>query len=452
MKTGHDLMGLIKFLAQDNWREHLEEVRGEHLGPALDAFGLEFEDIDTVLDGQWAMTLWGCAFEDFLTRSVAPDESNLVDVYLKRRGWNEGVQAKVYMKALRNSIMSLYEVSEIVPGKCLLARDLLRGGEPLLVSEGSATKTLKSWDKIAARIVPMKGKNILAGGILPFSLDAETMLRDNILDGQGKRAVRQKPPVDDDILRRAAPLFSNAWLFDVLPKAMGRAQPVLQNSDGENVILHTIRFQIASGASQKTVAGHLDTMVALQRENPSFWNWLGAAKPEKRAASTATDAVAWNVTMEDGRTVLGNVEIKGRFLILSVNSASRATRGIAMLQQSLGDLVRAPLTEIQTVEQVRASKQGQKSPEPDIPPEIATRIVHELLDRQYHEVLDEPVGMIGDISPRSAVRTARGREKVAEWLKYLENQTASHRDPADPMATYDFGWMWRELKIENLRR
>jgi hypothetical protein len=156
--------------------------------------------------------------------------------------------------------------------------------------------------------------------------------------------------------------------------------------------------------------------------------------------------------MEDGRTVLGNVEIKGRFLILSVNSASRAARGIAMLQQSLGDLVRAPLTEIETVEQVRASKQGQKSPEPDIPPEIATRIVHELLDRQYHEVLDEPVGMIGDISPRSAVRTARGREKVAEWLKYLENQTASHRDPADPMATYDFGWMWRELKIENLRR
>lgn len=32
------------------------------------------------------MTLWGCAFEDFLTRIVEPDDVNLVDEYLKRRG------------------------------------------------------------------------------------------------------------------------------------------------------------------------------------------------------------------------------------------------------------------------------------------------------------------------------------------------------------------------------
>lgn len=59
---------------------------------------------------------------------------------------------------------------------------------------------------------------------------------------------------------------------------------------------------------------------------------------------------------------------------------------------------------------------------------------------------------MGDISPRSAVGTQKGREKVAEWLKYLEFQSASSQNPQDPMATYDFGWMWRELNIENLRR
>ena len=72
------------------------------------------------------MTLWGCAFEDFLTRDLEPDGRNLVEDYLKRRGWKETAQTKAYMKELRTSVMSLYEVSEIVPGQSLRARDLIR--------------------------------------------------------------------------------------------------------------------------------------------------------------------------------------------------------------------------------------------------------------------------------------------------------------------------------------
>jgi hypothetical protein len=44
-----------------------------------------------------------------------------------------------------------------------------------------------------------------------------------------------------------------------------------------------------------------------------------------------------------------------------------------------------------------------------------------------------------------------GGLKVAEWLKYLEMGSASIK-PDDPMATYDFAWMWKELKVEDLRR
>ena len=75
-----------------------------------------------------------------------------------------------------------------------------------------------------------------------------------------------------------------------------------------------------------------------------------------------------------------------------------------------------------------------------------------MLDKQYRATLDEKVGMLGDISPRAAIRTEKGREKVAEWLKHLENMSASHQDPEDPMATYDFGWIWHELNIEHMRR
>ena len=60
--------------------------------------------------------------------------------------------------------------------------------------------------------------------------------------------------------------------------------------------------------------------------------------------------------------------------------------------------------------------------------------------------------MLGDVSPRAAARTARGRKDLVVWLKHLENRSRHTRDRNDPMATYDFTWMWRELNVEHLRK
>ncbi len=78
-------------------------------------------------------------------------------------------------------------------------------------------------------------------------------------------------------------------------------------------------------------------------------------------------------------------------------------------------------------------------------------IVHALLDKHYRALLDEPIGMLGDVSPRAASRSAKGREKIADWLKHLENRSRHAGNRNDPVATYDFTWVWRELKVEHLR-
>ncbi len=109
------------------------------------------------------------------------------------------------------------------------------------------------------------------------------------------------------------------------------------------------------------------------------------------------------------------------------------------------------MTEIQTIDQVRESS-ADAPPIEEIPLEVATGLVHAMLDKQYRAVLDEPVPMLGDRSPRQAARTPAGREKLVTWLKFLENRSGNQTDPTDPMATYDFGWLWRELGVENLRR
>jgi hypothetical protein len=40
---------------------------------------------------------------------------------------------------------------------------------------------------------------------------------------------------------------------------------------------------------------------------------------------------------------------------------------------------------------------------------------------------------------------------MADWLKYIENG-AANSGVADPMASYDFTWMWEELGLIELRR
>ncbi len=254
--TGHDLSGIFKWCAREDWRPRVDAVMAEHLEPALKAFGLAFEEIDRALGGTWALTLWGCAFEDFLTRRFGLDNENPVEAYLRRRGWKERVTARTYMTALQSSVMSLYEASDIIPGQSFRARDLVRGGEPVLVSERSATRTLKTWDRIAARIVEHKGKMILAGGLLSFTLEASeglfSRLRDDASDvgtkrhgGASKAGALNGWRGSEEDLRRAAPLFTAAWLFDVLPRTLRTDPPKLFNSDGDEILFHRVNFPLA---------------------------------------------------------------------------------------------------------------------------------------------------------------------------------------------------------------
>ena len=119
-----------------------------------------------------------------------------------------------------------------------------------------------------------------------------------------------------------------------------------------------------------------------------------------------------------------------------------------MLQGLLAELVRAPLTEIQTIDQVRESS-ADAPPIEEIPLEVATGLVHAMLDKQYRAVLDEPVPMLGDRSPRQAARTPAGREKLVTWLKFLENRSGSQTNPTDPVMWIPaFGKTFAELPVE----
>lgn len=449
MLATHDLSGLIKYAGREPWKTRIDGCLAEHFGPAADELDVDFDELLDLAGPHWEGPLWGCAFEDLLGRDI--EGENLADDYLKRRGWNEKPAVKAYIEALRDTPMSLYEVSEVVPGQSMRLRDLLQEGEPVTVQERSATRNLRNWDKIATRLIVGRSGTVISGALLAFGPEASAQL----IDGFAKIGAQPDPELHFDVtdraalLRHSAPLFTATWLIEAAG-GMQSAIPDLVNGDGEDILFHRLVFPLSKGVTQKQIAARMNTLPALSPASAKFWNWLEDKRAKsKRAPKRDVQVLA--STMDDGSTILGNVDLAGRFLTIEVNSVERAERAKRLFIPLLGELVQAPLTEIRTVAQMMAEQDPERDAvaEPEIPLAEMQRIVGEMMDRQYRQVLDEPVPALGDKTPRQMAKTKAGRAKVAEWLKYIENMTTKSGN--EQMAGYSFAWMWEELGVADLR-
>lgn len=469
MTTARGVDGVMKWVRREEWRSAFEEVLGEHLGAACERADIDPEDLPSLIGGHWFLTLWGCAFEDFMSRDLE-DDRNIVDDYLKRRGWKESASNKAYLAGLRASVMSLYEVSDIVPGRSFLARDLIRGGDPIRITEHTATHSLDQWDRIAARVVPMRWKTVIGGGLLPFDHEmSETLI--GIINEIAASAREELPALirevaedmDDSVISEAAdmdtvltavtPCFSAVWLDSVLERTLQPESPAFRNGDGDELLFSTVRYPLTPGTRESDVRTALAEIPVLRQASETFWNWIGEKSAGTKATSEENPVGMLVTKTEDGALVLGNLELGEGTLTLSVNSHDRVERGRALLEAALEGLIGEPVVETKTVEQMMAEQPDDDADTArlDLPPEEERAMIHADVDRHYVSQLEEPIPSLGDVSPVEAVKTAEGRRKVVDWLKLLENYSAK-RPADDALANYDFTWMWERLGVAHMRR
>lgn len=148
--------------------------------PALEELEIDQDGLADLLGERWSGVLWGCGFEDFLSQRY--EDGNIVDLYLKRRGWKETALNREYFAGLRDAPVSLYEVSDVQLGASMVLRDLLSDAAPVTVREKSATRTLMQWDRIAVRVVVERDHHIISGALLPFRAEAVDFLLAGLRD------------------------------------------------------------------------------------------------------------------------------------------------------------------------------------------------------------------------------------------------------------------------------
>ena len=442
---GASIENLIRYSKRPEWAGELNLVFDEFAGPACREANIELADIGRVLGAHSGMNLWGAAFEELTTRKSLLGR-NMVDDYLRKRGFDERVQNKRYMTAMRGSVLSLYEASAVEDGVSCLVRDLIRGGEPVRVYEKSGTMGLKPWTLLAARVVEVNGTLHFTGAIFVVERDVADAIIAHF--GVGKDATA------------AAPYIVGAWLRHALRRALNPEPIRLFNTDGDLLVQCRSEYPYKTGKTRDDVRAKLaldtnfeqtsiDQFERLQ-DNAS----LHGADP-REPVPEGTRAMIMSSTNGAGQGEIAVIMLNTRVLVLTTNSRERHVMTAEMLTTCLGPLIGQPKTEetsgaellTQSKDQTGVSRAQARAVPPTkskIPIATQVALVKAAMDKQMRDTLDRPLKSLGGKSPRHLAAMPGGETQVVNWLKSMENGAIEE-------FPYDFGWVWHELKLDHLR-
>lgn len=408
-KVVQDLLGFFR----KNYQHALDDAYAIF----WDEFNLEerFEDIPINIA---EINFWDWIVHDFVVD--VENDKTLIDLYMENNRRMSLDEHKV-LRLMKNSIISLYEVQEVLPEKGLLLKDLLLGGE-YDVHEKAATRTLGKWDIYAARLIYIDGKYSMSGSAYPYPVkQKERILEDIYFEFEDYR--QEYPEEDmDDFLKRNSEIFNFYW-YDLIQNP---APMILHTTTGEPMIISKAIFEIKD---KETVRNGLTNIKGFEKQGEDFI-WL--AKKNK----------------EGSATILGRTEIKAGKLILECNSKTRLEDGKKLIIKELSDVLNHKIDTFQDT--MEALKEYKKKPHKEsatpIPLEIQQQMYTKFMQKHSEEWLKKKIPVLNGKTPMQAIKTKEGRRKVIELLKSFENSQEHNKKEGRPF--YDTSWMWERLGLE----
>ena len=97
------IAGLMKFTRRSPWAERFEALMEEFLERPAQEYECSTSDILGRVDDQgMGHMLYGMLLEQLMTLEYEDPPHNLIDDYLKRRGWKERPAGRAYLRQLRS--------------------------------------------------------------------------------------------------------------------------------------------------------------------------------------------------------------------------------------------------------------------------------------------------------------------------------------------------------------
>jgi hypothetical protein len=362
-------------------------------------------------------------FWEWVVYDYVIDEKNgktLIDLYM---GHNRKLSLDEHriLTLMKNSVISLYEVQEVFSEKGLLLKDLLLGGE-YDVKEKAATRSLRKWDIFAARLSHIDGSYIMSGSVYPYSLKRKEMILEEINTEFEDYRIDYPDATLDEFLKRNSENFNFYW-YDLIqnPPALK-----LATTSCEPFLFSKAFFEIKD---EQAVIDGLQKIKGFEQDKDGFV-WFD--KRDKQGSAT----------------ILGNIEIKEKKLILECNSKKRLERGKKLiLEHTCGTLTHKVDSFQDPIQALKTFKEKpQKQVEDEIPMEIQQQVYTQFMQEHCKKWIKEKIPALDGKTPLQAIKTEEGRRKVIELLKSFENSEEHNKREGRPF--YDLSWMWERLELE----
>ena len=410
------------------WRSSFEELldqwrpEGPQDGWQLDEDGMTMVSINA---GEWLI-----ARGEIHARGGLRE---INDYLLGREGPHLTPGQRDWIAQLRTRPLRLYRVTDVQPGEGLTLLDEFDPrAEPQHVREISGSRTAHPGMLMGARIMQVEagaGAGAhweLSGAIYPFSKlrEAPVLARvGRVLTGAAALKLHDENR-RDMVEMEVARAWLDQW-FEPAPMPQ-----IHDASTGEPILLVTDHYRVHDAAA---LAESLAAQADVDGNPEQGWNRMtqGADEAQRSLTSINPGREAGRIEVFHRTQRLAD-EGRAWFETLAGAAVQHLTREIT---DPAGHLARTGSSDAaRTPKAAAVSAQG-------LPPEVMAQAIEQVLHRHYANWADETIPALGDLTPRQAITTPAGLERVKGLLReYEDGEQRQSAAQGRPAVSYQFLW------------
>ena len=335
------------------------------------------------------------------------------------------VDQRRWITQLAERPLRLYDVTDVVPGQQLTLCDSLDAeAPPIIVRERLGSQAALLGVQIGVRIMAVDGHYELSGAIYAFS-----HLTGPAVAARMREAMDHFHGQASDLPHLLSSVLQRQWLaqfFAPLP------MPAFRDAySGEPMLLITDHYRVKDWAA---LTQSLSAQNDVEGDRDSAWNRLIDCK-DGQTRSVATI----------------NVEKSPNKITVFYKTQRYADEGRLWFESVAGNAVRFLSRELSDpAGLLRSMPAGQRAKPAgaglDLSPEALAEVVESTLRKMYAKWSDEPIPALAGKTPRQAINTPAGLERVKGLIRMYE---ASEKRQAAQQGrrTISFDFLWQALGI-----
>ncbi len=397
----------------------IAEMLFDELSPDEEG-ALRTQDAETWNSIQLNATEWLLAEGEILVHG----EPKPVSEYLLGQGGPLfTVDQRRWITQLAERPLRLYDVTDVVPGQQLTLCDSLDAeAAPILVREKSGSQAAMLGIQIGVRIMEVDGHYELSGAAYPFS-----HLAGPAVVARMREAIDHFPGQASDLPRFLSFILQRQWLAQFFAST---PMPAFRDAySGEPMLLITDHYRVKDWAA---LTQSLSAQSDVEGDRESGWSRI--------------------IDCDDGQirsTVEINIGKNADRISLFYRTRGYADKGRPWFQSLVGKAVQfvsREVTDPKGALRNMPAGQGAKPPDAGLSPEALAELVEDTLRRMYAKWPDEPIPALAGKTPRQAINTPAGLERVKGLIRMYE---ASEKRQAAQQGrrTISFDFLWQALGI-----